>query len=368
VTSDDGVVELAHEAVARAWPRFRGWLDDDVEGHRILRHLSVAADTWQSMGRPESELYRGARLAQALDWRDRAHPELTISEREYLDASREHEAATLRAAEVQIRRERRTVRRLRALVIGVSALALIAASATWIAADQRDRADDAATIAQARRIGAQALVERGYDRALLFALEGVRRWDTAETRGNLLTTIERSPQAFGVIRTDGPRLLGLDASPDGTRVAVADQADDVTLYDVATRTALATRADDGTSYGVPTFSPDGEQVAVSQFPSECAVGPCSDFARRRDLLLAGRPVPRRGRRVALRGARGQPRNLAGRRAARADDPDQPGGDGRQRVAQSERLAAGFCVPRARRFARLRQRCRPHRRLRRRDRK
>ena len=69
VTSDDGMVELAHEAIARAWPRLRGWLDDDVEGQRILRHLTMAADTWDAMARPDSELYRGVRLAQALDWR-----------------------------------------------------------------------------------------------------------------------------------------------------------------------------------------------------------------------------------------------------------------------------------------------------------
>ena len=72
VTSDDGVVELAHEALARAWPRLRGWLEEDVEGMRNLRHLSGAADSWEAMGRPDSELYRGARLAQTLEWRDRA--------------------------------------------------------------------------------------------------------------------------------------------------------------------------------------------------------------------------------------------------------------------------------------------------------
>ena len=65
VTSDDDVVELAHEALARAWPRLRGWLDDDVDGQRILRHLAGAADTWDAMGRPDSELYRGLRLTQA---------------------------------------------------------------------------------------------------------------------------------------------------------------------------------------------------------------------------------------------------------------------------------------------------------------
>ena len=39
LTSDDGNITLAHEALAREWPRLRGWLDDDVEGQRILHHL-----------------------------------------------------------------------------------------------------------------------------------------------------------------------------------------------------------------------------------------------------------------------------------------------------------------------------------------
>ena len=52
VTSDDGVLEITHEALARAWPRLRGWLDDDVEGQRILHHLTGAADAWDTLGRP----------------------------------------------------------------------------------------------------------------------------------------------------------------------------------------------------------------------------------------------------------------------------------------------------------------------------
>ncbi len=71
VTSDDGVLEITHEALARAWPRLRGWLDDDVEGQRILHHLVGAADAWDTLGRPDSELYRGVRLARALDWQSR---------------------------------------------------------------------------------------------------------------------------------------------------------------------------------------------------------------------------------------------------------------------------------------------------------
>ena len=84
VTSDDGVVELAHEALARAWPRLRGWLDDDLEGQQILHHLTQVADSWDSLNRPDSELYRGVRLAKALQWRDQASPDLTATEQDFL--------------------------------------------------------------------------------------------------------------------------------------------------------------------------------------------------------------------------------------------------------------------------------------------
>ena len=114
VTSDNDTVELAHESLARAWPRLRTWLDDDVEGQRILRHLSLTADAWDGMGRPDSELYRGVRLAQALEWQHRADPDLTPAERAFLDTSAERERAEAATAEQRLRQQTRQNRRLRA--------------------------------------------------------------------------------------------------------------------------------------------------------------------------------------------------------------------------------------------------------------
>ena len=73
VTTDDRTVSVAHEAVIRAWPRLRSWLDEDSAGLLILRHLSVAAEDWHTGGRPDSELYRGSRLDDALAWREQQH-------------------------------------------------------------------------------------------------------------------------------------------------------------------------------------------------------------------------------------------------------------------------------------------------------
>ena len=72
LSSNGDTVEMAHESLAGAWPRLRWWLDDDVEGLRILRHLTVAAESWDELGRPDSELYRGVRQGRAAEWHHRA--------------------------------------------------------------------------------------------------------------------------------------------------------------------------------------------------------------------------------------------------------------------------------------------------------
>ena len=141
VTSDDQTVELAHESLARAWPRLRTWLDDDVEGQRILRHLALSADAWDSMDRPDSELYRGVRLGQALDWERHATPDLTPAERQFLDTSAERERAEAATTEEQLRQQTRHNRRLRALLAGVAVLLVGALVAGLIAVRQADRAD-----------------------------------------------------------------------------------------------------------------------------------------------------------------------------------------------------------------------------------
>ena len=106
VTAEQETFELAHEALARAWPRLQAWLDEDVGGQRILRHLGVAADGWDSLGRPPSELYRGARLDAALEWQAAARPDLTALERSFLDASVSEAASQSRALAARARRLR----------------------------------------------------------------------------------------------------------------------------------------------------------------------------------------------------------------------------------------------------------------------
>ena len=120
VTSDAGIVEIAHEALARAWPRLSAWLDEDVEGQRILHHLSGSADAWNSMGRPDSELYRGARATQALQWKARQDTTLTDTEVAFLEATERAEQSEQQAAEQRARAQGRLIRRLRGALAGAT--------------------------------------------------------------------------------------------------------------------------------------------------------------------------------------------------------------------------------------------------------
>jgi WD40 repeat protein/DNA-binding SARP family transcriptional activator len=269
VTSDDGVVELAHEALARAWPRLRDWLDEDVEGQRILGHLTVAADTWQTMGRPDSELYRGARLAQALDWRQRAHPDLTSAEGAFLDAGQTLADSERRAADDRARHQARINRRLRALLAGVGVLLVAALVAGAAAVRQRDRAQDERRVATARELAAAANSNLDVDseRSILLALEAVEQSRSADgsALGEAEEALHRAVTASRVeLRVPG---VGgaLDWSPDGT-IFVTEGPEDTGIVDIRdAQTGESLRSWHGHDVDVNdvAFNHDGTMLATT---------------------------------------------------------------------------------------------------------
>jgi WD40 repeat protein len=97
----DRTVDIAHEALLRAWPRLRAWIDEDRAGLRTLRRLTEAARDWLQAKRDPDLLYRGARLAVASEWRTRNEEHLTDLEREFMDAS-----VGLRVREEQAEKQR----------------------------------------------------------------------------------------------------------------------------------------------------------------------------------------------------------------------------------------------------------------------
>jgi WD40 repeat protein/DNA-binding SARP family transcriptional activator len=249
LTLGDGRIELSHEALLREWPRYRSWLDEDRAGRLLQAHLTAAAAEWEAQARDPGELYRGARLAAALEWRSGHEQELNPTERAFLDASR---AAAGRAQ-----------RRLRMVLVGVAALLAVAVAAAIVALDQRSSARNEARVAEAERLGVQALTGESLDRSLLLARQGVALDDSLATRSYLFDALLRSPAAIRVMRGDGNPLTALDLSPDGRTLAAGDNQGNVLFFD-----AVSGRQD-GRPYATPSggisairLSPDGTRLAV----------------------------------------------------------------------------------------------------------
>ncbi len=86
-------VELAHEALLRAWPRLQQWVDDARDDLRNQRRLATAAAQWMEGGRDPSFLLTGSRLEQTEAWASSTGIMLGAEIREYLAASIAERAA-----------------------------------------------------------------------------------------------------------------------------------------------------------------------------------------------------------------------------------------------------------------------------------
>lgn len=91
---DDAQVTLAHEAMARAWPRLAAWCEDGRDDLRLLERLTAAATTWDAAGRPEGLVWRGAPLGELESWREVYDDRLVGAARAFADASRRARATT----------------------------------------------------------------------------------------------------------------------------------------------------------------------------------------------------------------------------------------------------------------------------------
>jgi len=283
VTSTEGSYELAHEALVRAWPRLRGWLDEDRAGQRVWRHLATAATEWDVMGRPDTELYSGVRLEAAREWLAAPTAEPTPLERAFLDASVARAEADRRELEQQARRDRRQNRRLRGLLAGVGALLVVALVAGLLAVDGarsarrgQDLARQAEADARHESLVSTALGLRASDRdtAALLAVEAYREQPDALGESALLGTFTGSPGFLGHGQVPYDFVQG--APVPGTSRAVIAEGSAMRVVDMDSHELgplFPNPIPDTRAYSVIRVSEDGGRVAQLVFDpgqlSEC---------------------------------------------------------------------------------------------------
>ncbi|MDX2937245.1 DNA-binding protein [Streptomyces ipomoeae] len=262
VTADAGTVDLAHEALISAWPRLRGWIEEDRERLRTHRRLTEAAQAWDELGREPGALYRGTRLDTAVELfaGPERQGELTSLEGAFLAAGR--------AAR---RGERRRRRGLAGSLAVLVVLALVAGAVAW---QQGRTSERRQAEAEARRIAALADSMRYSDpvRAMRLSVAAWRLAETTETRSALLGAVtQREEDTFAVPGaetgdTGSSSTTGRHLVEDG-RTLVSVATDRITTWDVRThrRTHSYPGLGELSETGEVDVRPDGRQLALASY-------------------------------------------------------------------------------------------------------
>jgi WD40 repeat protein len=298
ITTEAGTAEVAHEALIREWPTLRGWLEENREALRLHRHLTLAAEAWARQGRDPSELYRGARLAQATEWADANAGAVNALECEFLKASNDQDQAEAAEREAQRQRELEAARQLaqvekqraelqtraatqlrrRALYLaGAFILALLMAGTAVIfegrARQSAIAAEHERRLALSRELASAAISNLPVDpeRSVLLALEAInttynvdRTW-TSEAETALHEAILASRVQLSVPLDQG-EVTSMAFSPlqDAKQVATASRDGTVKLWDTTTgqiRLLLAGPAPGAVNH--VAFSADGLRLATA---------------------------------------------------------------------------------------------------------
>jgi WD40 repeat protein len=272
IVLDEDTVQVAHEALIRAWPRLHRWLIDDRSDLVVHRRLTEAARVWDALDRDQGALYRGAQLEAATAWAQRHPREPNLLEQAFLQAGQE-----LRRAEEQTARSRvRLLHRLLATMAVLLILALLGGvTAVWRGVEAREQQ----VITLARHLAGESrlLSSTDPDLAALLAITAFRLHPDAESRGSLLSAaaVPRRTQ----LDTGTRGAYGLDFSRDGTMLAAAQDGGDVSLWSPRTRTRVAMLpgrggvafrvafSDDGKRLATLASTPDGRVIAVWDVPA-----------------------------------------------------------------------------------------------------
>lgn len=239
-TPGEALMELAHEALIRSWPRFHSWVEASRTTLRVQLQIEEAAREWHTNQCADDFLWQGRRLAQISAWREQAQPQLNLRAIDFLAACRERSANASPPREL------------------------------------RRHPQDAAQLSflQSLQLAehAQHQAAHDFDLALLLAGEALARHDNTTTQQTVRSLLALRNLGTHEISWQNGRILRVAFGPAGeTLVALADEQL-VSLYDANKRLLLQFPGHNQPVLDL-AFSPDHQQIATTSYDKTVRLWP-----------------------------------------------------------------------------------------------
>jgi WD40 repeat protein len=275
LTSADGVLDVAHEALFRQWPPLRQAVAARTEELRHRTELERWARDWEQSGRQEAYLLNGERLSVARQWVEEAGDSVggVPLVAEFLECSARLDRASLeRLADAVAARVAEIATSDPELAI-LGALAALEECAPTSAAQQAlHTALNASHVREVFRGHEEDInaVTWSPDGALLATASDdgmVRIWGTGQSPSDPVV----------LTPSGGHRVQSVTWSPDGKYLASGSRDGTVTVWDVEAEAEAGVLTGHGDAIESVAWAPDGERLATASRDRTVRIWDASTF-------------------------------------------------------------------------------------------
>ena len=266
----DEIVDVAHEALIRGWPRLQGWISGNLAGLRIHRRITETSTEWEAVKRDPSYLFGGQRLVEAQRWAAENDDDLNEVERAFIAASEEAAAKTQRARRRRIQ-----------LAIAGTAAAMVLITAAAIAAFAGYREAESARAELAARLLAsegQRIAAEDPLLGLRLEIEGLALAGSAPEAQSDVRDIVADQLSTGRTDSLGQGVGWVRVTADGRyAISVAEQGS--SIWRLADRTKVAELPDGICDAQIPEVEHPG--IVVLSIDTDCDRRSQSSYELRR---------------------------------------------------------------------------------------
>ncbi|MFD7629554.1 trypsin-like peptidase domain-containing protein [Streptomyces sp. NPDC059851] len=250
-------VELAHEALIGAWPTLARQVAQDREFLTWRATFRHDLDRWHELNEARDQLLTGAPLDTAIARTQTRGDELSVPEREFLEASR--------ARRTEEAAQARRVRRLgQAGISALAVLLVIAVVATWLLYGANGKLDEDLRRAASPRLAQLAvrLDDVSLTTSALMGAAAHRTAPTPEAQTTLFEQYVRMRHVEQIVLEGKGAVRDAVISEDGKRVTIGLHSGDVLGADLGTGAPHLSQIREG-AVRLVTASADGRTVVTS---------------------------------------------------------------------------------------------------------